>query len=382
MEQPFEYVIDDKVFYSRLKFIEHCQSQNNSIQLFNTAEFRYNGLPDVIDVTEKIDPLLATAEWIKELKQDKKPIVLMFSGGLDSIFALDCMVKSDCPPDYLFTYTGDPFDRPGFYCGTYIETNYAIRYAEEIIKNNSKLRHTKIWHIHLDQKSAEQHFADDTWLHRGVSWNFSVESFMPGRLLTHMTDDERDKYTFVHGGNFPKIKIVDQKPCFYLVDRQLCASLDVPENQRTKSRDFVLDNPKMFKYLCSQYYDYFKDNLGRIKEDRSLERMFECHGDHADKRYLKDFNRFIPTMPPQLEKRFDNAIPYIDSSEIDDSLPLHVYLNRSPFKAWLVYLQAELFKPKWFDNYKKTISSNQDWIKKMIAYPGKITKFINIQDQQ
>jgi len=387
MQQKFEYNVDNKSFHTRFDFIDYCHNKPNSKELFNSAEFIYRGLPEHVDINEKIDPLVATSDWLNGLKQNDKLIALLFGGGLDSIFVLDCMIKSNCPPDYLLIYTSNPFDNFDFFCAVDMEPRYALRYAKEIINNNPVLKNTKIWHIHLNKEHAENWFANDDWL-RQLSFRHSVESMDPWKFLPKISDAEAEKYTFIKGGNFPKVRVIDDKPQFYLVDLQLGSILDTPVK---KTYDFILDNPEMFKYLCSQYYDFIVNNYKKPGKHKSLEMMVECHLDHPDKlyldgetgkRYLDDFSKFIPTMPPQLDKRFDSLLPYIEDVKVDDSVPYYYYLNFNYLKCWLLLLQAELFKPNWFENYKKTILRNEDWIKTINAYPGKITKSIKILDKQ
>jgi len=94
MTPHFDYKIDDKLFYNRFDFVNYCLKQNNPTEIFNTGEFRYNGLPDHVDANNVIDPLTSTSKWMNGLRQNNKPVVLLFSGGLDGIFALDCMIRS------------------------------------------------------------------------------------------------------------------------------------------------------------------------------------------------------------------------------------------------------------------------------------------------
>ena len=226
MKQKFEYNVDNKSFNTRFDFIDYCHNRPNSKELFNSAEFTYRELPEYIDINEKIDPVDATLDWINGLKQNDKPIALLFGGGLDSIFVLDCMIKSNCPPDYLLIYTSNPFDNYDFFCGVDMEPRYALRYADEIIRNNPVLKDTKIWHINLDKKHAEDWFANDDWL-RQLSFGHSVESMDAWKFLPKISDTEADKYTFIKGGNFPKVMMVENKPQFYLVDLQLGSIIDL-----------------------------------------------------------------------------------------------------------------------------------------------------------
>jgi hypothetical protein len=108
--------------------------------------------------------------------------------------------------------------------------------------------------------------------------------------------------------------------------------------------------------------------------------MYECHDDFLDKRLLLDYSKFLATMPPQLDKRFITPLPFMENRKIDDSVPYYRYLNCNQLKGWLIYLKAEVWKPNWFSNYKKTIIRNQDLIKSMLAFPGKITKITKILD--
>jgi len=162
-----------------------------------------------------------------------------------------------------------------------------------------------------------------------------------------------------------------------MVDLVLSSALD----NKKIAYDFVLDNSEMFNYLCVQYYNFYKNNLQNLgKKGRGLDEMYECHDDFLDKRLLSDYSKFLATMPPQLDKRFINLLPYVENRKIDNSVPYYRYLNSDQLKSWLIYLKAEVWKPNWFDNYKKTIIRNQDLIKSMLAFPGKITKMTKILD--
>lgn len=375
MNPTFGYHIHDKVFRTKLEFIEYCEKHHNSKDLFNSGQFKIYNLPNHIDSNEKIDPIDSTSRWMNNIKEDGKPTVLLWSGGLDSIIVLDFLIKSNQPPDYMLTYTIDPFNHPHFLSGLDMEARYSLKYAKEIIENNRVLKNTKIWHKHLDRSYAEKVFAGEEWL-RNLTLFHSVESFIPTKRLPELSEEEKQKYTFIIGGNFPKMKMIDGEPQFYLVDRQLGTAIDTPVKY---TYDFILDNPEMFRYMTLQSY---RQLLARntTSTERSLEDMFECHTDHTDKRYIEDFKKFIPTMPPMLDKRFDTLIPRIQDLEVDESIPYYSYLHRTGLKAWLLYLQAEWMRPDWFENYKKTFMKHEDWIRRMHSYPGKLTKFIKIKD--
>jgi hypothetical protein len=376
MNPTFGYHINDQVFHTRLEFIEHCEKHHNAKELFDSGQFKVYNLPSHINSNEEIDPIDSTARWMNKIKEDAKPTVLLFGGGLDSTLVLDFMIKANHPPDYILTTTIDPFDNPDFLSGLDMEARYTLKYVKEIIDNNSVLKNTKIWHNHLGKEYAEKMFAGKEWL-RTLTLFHSVESLAPHKFLPGLSEDEKQKYTFIKGGNFPKVSIVDgEPPQFYLVDLQLGTAIDTPVKY---TYDFILDNPEMFKYMTLQYYKQVTKGIDPTAE-RSLDNMFECHTDHTDKRYLNDFKKFIPTMPPILDKRFETLLPWIEDLEVDESIPYYSYLHRAGLKSWLVYLQAEWMKPNWFENYKKTFIENENWIRRIRSYPGKITEFIKIKD--
>lgn len=375
MNPTFGYHIDDRVFHTRLDFIEHCEKQDNPRELFDTGKFQVYNLPTHIDIKEKIDPIDATARWMNKIKEDGKPTVLLFGGGLDSTLVLDFMMRSNNPPDYILTTTIDPFDNPDFLSGLDMEARYSLKYTKEIISNNSVLRNTNIWHNHLGKEYAEKIFSSNDWL-RTLTLFHSVESLAPHKFLPGLSDDDKNHYTFIKGGNFPKVQIVEgETPQFYLVDLQLGTAIDTPVKY---TYDFILDNPEMFKYMTLEYYKQV--TKADKSTERSLENMFECHTDHSDKRYLDDFSKFIPTMPPILDKRFETLLPWIEDLDPDPSMPYYSYLHRTGLKSWMVYLQAEWMQPNWFQNYKKTFIENEEWIRRMHSYPGKLTTNIKIKD--
>ena len=375
MESSISYTVNGKKFHTRTDFLNYCKKQKNGRELFNTAKFEYKGLPTSVDVRQKIDPVMATKKWMDSLKQQGKPIVLMFSGGLDAIFALDLMIRGNCPPDHLLVYTKNIFDNDIFLNAQNVEPQYALRYCKEIIAGNSVMKNTNLWHIHINKADADKHFAEEQWI-KQQSFDYTIEGVMPFKTLPHITEKQWKKYVFINGGSVPKSKWVDGKiDSFFVVDRQLCGDL---ENHSKKHYDFILDNEDMVKYLCTQYYHFIDKEYTGSKE-KSLEHMHECHGDHADKRLLEEYRRLIPTMPPQLDKRFDILLPYIEDSEIDTTYPYHAYLHRQYFKAWVLYLEAEFHKPDWFAVYKESFTRNEKYIKEVSTFPGKITLPINIE---
>ena len=375
MEPSISYTINGKKFHTRTNFLNFCLEQKNKRELFNTAKFEYKGLPTSVNIRQKIDPVAATKKWIDGLREEGKPIVLLFSGGLDAIFALDLMIRGNCPPDYLLVYTKNIFDNDNFYNAQNVEPQYALRYCQEIIAGNSVMKNTGLWHIHINKADADKHFAEEEWV-KQQSFDHTIEGVMPFKTLPHITEEEREKYVFISGGCWPKSKWVDGKlDSFFVVDRQLCSDL---ESDTKKQYDFILDNPDMVKYLCTQYY-HFIDKLSIGSKEKSLEHMYECHGDHADKRFLEEYRRLIPTMPPQLDKRFDILLPYIEDSELDTAYPYHAYLHRQYFKAWVLYLEADFHKPDWFRVYKESFARHEKYIKEVSTYPGKMTNPIKIE---
>jgi hypothetical protein len=377
MESPFSYSIDGKQFVTRLDFIEYCESQANSRELFNAGEFRYHNFPEKINVKEKIDPVKATSNWVGKLKQQGKPIVLMFGGGLDSTVALDFMMQANCPPDYLLTYTANPFDIDDFLCPMDMEPRYSLRYSREILENNKVLKkHTKLWHIHLDKTYAEEWFNKDEWL-RVLTMGHSIESGNRWKSLPLLSAREKEEYTFIKGGNFPKVRQVDGRVEFYLVDIALGSILDAPVK---RTYDFILDNTEMLKHMACEYHASFSKRLREGVDTRSLENMYDCHVDHTDKRYLNHFSKFIATQPPQLDKRFDSLVPYSEDVEKQPNIPYYAYQNRTPQKAWFTFLMAEWLQPSWYQDYKKTFQENEEWIKRINSYPGKLTKPIVLEE--
>ena len=376
MKSPFSYHIDGKEFVTRYDFIEYCDSKENPRHLFNTGEFRYHALPESIDINKKIDPVQATRDWIDGLReQNGKPIVLLFGGGLDSTVVLDFMIRANCPPDYLLTITSNPFDNKDFLCPLDMEARYSLRYSKEIIENNSVLKgKTKLWHLHQDKAFAEEWFESGKWL-RALSMMQSLESVNRWKDIPPLSEQEKKQYTFIKGGNFPKVRIVDGEIQFYLVDVQLGSHLDIPEK---KTHDFILDNPQMLAYMACEYHDSIKKRRTKDVGSRSLEEMYDCHYDHTDKRYIEDFNKFIATQPPQIDKRFDSLVPYMEDVKIDPDIPYYVYLHRTPTKSWFTFLMAEWLQPSWYQTYKRIFKENEEWIKRIHTYPGKLTKPIRL----
>ena len=376
MKQNIHYSLNDNKFFTRVDLIEYCEENesgdHSKIDLFNTAEFSYSTLPDRISDSDYVDPITATNNWIKKLKKSNKPMVLLFSGGLDSIFALDCMIKSNCPPDYLLIYTYNPFDDENFFCSVNMEPLHALEYATDIINKTPELQNTKIWHIRKDKKYAEHFFSDESWL-QILTIGHSIETSNHWAKLHGISNHQLENFIFIRGGNFPKVAEINNKLYFYVVDCQLGQIVDKKEN---KCYDFVLDNPEMFASLCISYNRTYQKDINKSKFSPNTPSYKE---DFANKLYLEEFKQFMTDIPPQLDKRFDRLLPYIEDVKINNSQEYYTYLNRTPLKSWLLYLQAELFQPTWFQKYKNAIKQNEVWIKTMHSYPGKITKMIPVE---
>jgi hypothetical protein len=41
---------------------------------------------------------------------------------------------------------------------------------------------------------------------------------------------------------------------------------------------------------------------------------------------------------------------------------------------------AEWLQPSWYHDYKKTFQENEEWIKRINSYPGKLTKPIVLEE--
>lgn len=369
MPAPLVYSCHDKNFTSRYDLITYCLDQDDATTTFNQSQFIIPNLPAYLDMSEKIDPVIATGEWVQNFKDQGKKIVLHFSGGLDSLQALDNMIKAGTPPDYLYILTRNPFDQPDFFCATEMEFTYAMNYAKELISGNSVMKNTKIWHEHLDKKDAEQWFNTDHWL-KYTSFFHSLECFAPSKWRPLLPKDQDDKYVFILGGCTPKLHWNNGNLEFYYVDLQLDCIID---QQRQNNRyNYAMDNPQMLQYFCQRLLHIQQDNS---VAEKNLDNMTECHGDHSDKRFLSEYHRIIPTMIPQLDKRFSKLLPdlhCIDTDEFD----YYTYLHRTGIKAWQFYLEAEFFQPQWLNKYKKTFMLNEALIRQINSFPGKLSQFI------
>lgn len=363
---PIEYRIHDKSFHSRSDFINYCNTHKKDAD-FNAASFIYKNFPDKISVNDYVNPILASKMWLQELKKEDKPLVLLFSGGVDSIFALNCMLENNFPPNFILVYTLNPFDAHDIMCSHDMEPLNALSYLKEKISRDDRLKKTKLWHIHLDKNYAEKFFSNDDWL-KISGYSYSIESMGLWFDLPKIDQKTIEKYTFIKGGDVPRASIVDGKIKFYIVDLQLGERID---KQPPKCYDFILDNKLLFNSLCVKYAQKIKQNELSILNHASYK------NNSGFKYLLDEFSSLMPESVPQLDKRFSESVEHSDMIlKSADELLLHIH--KTPLKTWLCYLQAEYFQPNWFQNYKKTIFSHTDWIIERQKCPGKISQLIDL----
>lgn len=364
------YKTKNGTFYSRTEFIESTKKCRGDAE-FNSASFVYANLPKSITTENYVDPVIASKLWLQKLKNQNKPLVLLFSGGVDSIFALNCMLESGFPPDYILVYTLNPFDRNDIMCSHDMEPISALHYLNEKIHNDLRLKNSKIWHIHLDKDYAEEFFCNNKWLNIS-GYSHSIETLGLWFDLPKIDEKTVDKFTFIKGGDVPSYTIVDGKLNFFIVDLQLGERIDI---QPVKCYDFVLDNELMFNSLCVKYAQKINQN---IKTEKKNCAMYKKNRTLETKYLLDEFSSLLSNCVPQLDKRFSEIITdnkLMHKTDNDFLLQLH----KTPLKTWLLYLQAELFQPDWFQKYKKTVLDNRKWVEEINDYPGKLSQFVEFK---
>ena len=371
MNTFIKYKTKKNTFSTRSEFLDYCESHvgDKKDAEFNSASFVYKNLPNYVTMDDYVEPVIAAQTWLKKLKNEEKPLVLLFSGGVDSIFALNCMLDCGFPPKYILVYTLNPFDRSDIMCSHDMEPMYALQYLKERINNDLRLNKTKIWHVHLNQDYAEDFFSNKNWL-KISGYSYSIETMGLWFELPKINEETIKKYTFIKGGDFPRATVIEEKLNFFIVDLQLGERTD---RQPIKCYDFVLDNKLMFNSLCVKYAEKIN------QEKNSIKNCYANYKNDGGSKYLLDeFSNLMSDCVPQLDKRFSEKLePYnSDPKDIDE---LILRLHRNPLKTWLCYLQSEFFQPNWFQCYKKTVSEHYEWIEKRNRYLGKLSQFIEFK---
>lgn len=363
MDNCIEYKsTSGKLYTTRASLIQDCIKGLTS---FDPTTFSYKNLPNKITLNNDVNPLYASREWLENLRKKNKPIVLMFSGGIDSSFALESMIQNDCPPDYILVYTFDPFDNNSNMSPYNMEPRMGLDYLNHLKSKIPSLNNTKIWHIHLNSSYMNDFCNNLNWPKQVVGYNFSLESSTLWTTLIKI-DNWKD-FIFIKGGDVPRYKFdINGNMNFFLVDKQLGERLDFPEK---KCYDFILDNPSLFNSMCASIFTESLTN-NDISE-------YDYNKEHGSKYIVKDLQNLWPKIPPQLDKRFSHLVPKFSIADCTDQ-PLEMILNKETLKSWLFYLQAEKEKPEWYKKYKHAINEHKDWIFSTLQFSGKISEYIPV----
>lgn len=360
MKSSIEYRSFEKNFSSRSDLIGHCIENKEQFENFS---FIYKNLPRTVEFKENEDLIWSTKKWLFDLKRKNKPLVLMFSGGIDSAFALECMIENNCPPDFILIYTFDPFDDNSLLSPYNMESKLGIEYINTLKKKYSCLKNTNIWHIHLDSHYMNMFFNDLDWPLNILGYEFSLNS--PTLWFNLPEIDNWNEFTFIKGGDMPKLQINHNNALFfYIVDKQLGERLDFTEK---KCYDFILDNKSLFSSLCNILAK------NHFTQNRNFQMPY--NSEYGNKYLIEHFLNLVPNIPPQLDKRFSSlTIPFSDESLSER--PLEMLLNERYLKEYLFYLRAEKETPNWYKKYKQALSIHKDWILTSFKFPGKISQKI------
>lgn len=364
MISNISYTINEKKFYRRIDLLDYLIDNNESV---NDAYFFCKSLPPIINEEITKDPNRCTKKWLENLRNKNKPLVLLFSGGVDSAFALKNMIYHDCLPDYVLIYTLDPFDDSGCMSPYNMESKLAIDYFEYLKKNNKKLNSTKLWHIHLGSGYVNNFFDNNMWPKELSNYHYSLDTMAPWTDLVEISNPE--DFIFIKGGDFPKFMHSPENSHCYLVDLQLS---DIDSKKR-RCHDFILDNNELLSCFATKIANLQKlHSLNKIKYNKEM----------GEKYLLPEFHNITPELPPQLDKRFNSLVPNFSDKPKNDNSSIVKTLNKKNLKSWLLYLQSEEQNPSWYQKYKESIDFYKNWITKTNNIPGIITPLIPIHTKK
>ena len=360
-----QYSINDKIFSTRSSLLKYCIEKEAN---FNSASFLYKNLPEQLNVEESVLPIDASKEWLFELKKENKPIVLLFSGGLDSIFALQSMIRAKCPPDFILVYTLDPFSNSSEFSPFVGEPALGLEYLKYYKSITPLMKNTKIWQIHLSEKYAEEYYSNLDWPKTLLGYHHGCDTM--GAWTTLPKIPNYKNFIFIKGGDFPRTIIDDNSISFFIVDLQLGDRIDYSER---KCYDFILDNPRMYNAVCLKYAQLCKTNdpAKKISYMKNEMEKFSILSEHLT----------LPNnmLPPQISKGFNCLRQnYSDlTNNVDDENFIEVY-NKNQLRSWMLFLESENKNPNWYKNYKKAMWLHKNWIIKVNSFPGLITKPLKI----
>lgn len=358
MKSSIEYSSSKQSFLTKSELIKHCIKNKESIENFS---FLYKNLPKNIKFKENENLIQSTKKWLFDLKSKNKPVVLMFSGGIDSAFALKCMIENDCPPDFVLIYTLDPFDDNNVLSPYNMESKLGIEYLKYLKKITPCLKNTVIWNIHLDSHYMNEFFDDIDWPTNVLGYEFSLDSSTLWFTLPKI--DNWREFTFIKGGDIPKIQFEkNNELLFYIVDKQLDERIDFSEK---KCYDLILDNQSLFCSLCNTIAKNYFENTENFN--------LVYNKEHGTKYSIKEFQSLLPILPPQLEKRFTSLTSSFLSQSLSER-PLEMVLNERTLKSWVFYLRAEKENPAWYRKYKHALNIHKDWILASLEFPGKFSQ--------
>ena len=370
MEINGEYYIDNKKFYTRSDFLQYCINHDRDI---SNGSFVYPNLPENIDIRNYVPPIDASKEWLLNLKKRNKPLVLLLSGGVDSAFALKSMIHVGCPPDFILIYNLKPFNTPLPFCSYSMEPTLAMEYFKNLKSVTPSLKNTKIWEIKLGEEYAEEYYSNTNWPLMDLGYHHGVDTMAYWLSLPAIPDEIKNKFTFIKGGDFPEVHIDGHKMSFYIVDLKLADRLD---RKRKETHDFIIDNPLMFSSMCISYAKNYKKNINNQSKNK---KMILPYNKGLGSKYLLDiFIELSKDIPPQLDKRFGCLREHRYKLSASKNNKLVELCSQTNLKSWMLYLECELNKPKWYEYYKNALTIHKDWIEKSNSFSGLITEPLTI----
>jgi hypothetical protein len=355
MITPIYYSINEQKFDRRVDLLKYLIKNDQDI---SQSRFACDSFPNAINTDCLVEPDVCTYQWLKKLREKNKPIVLMFSGGVDSAFALKNMIYHDFPPDYVLIYTLDPFDDEDYMSPYNMETKLAIEYFEHLKKNNKILNYTKLWHIHLNSKYANRYFDNYEWPMEISNYHYSLDTMAPWTDLIEIPNP--DDFIFIKGGDFPKFIHSSNESHFYIVDLQLS---DIDSKNR-RCYDYILDNNDLLKCFAAK--------IAKKQKQYNTQNM-SYNKEMGEKYLLNEFHNLTFEIPPQLDKRFNSSLPNYSDNTNKNFSNIGKWLNKKNLKSWLLYLRAEEEKPNWYKKYKESIDFYEEWITTTNSISGLIT---------
>lgn len=360
-----------KKFKSRSDYLSFLQSSDaNSRDWFSTCL-----LSDMEYSTVKRQPNInlhtAAKNRLLQLRKSFKHINFWFSGGADSNFVLENMIRHTIFPDEITVLRWSPFNTVEFYAHDF-ESNQAINKIKDYTDRKLLPPHIKLSILDFSAKDTERLILTPEVMYEHVAQGHGIVN-VPASFEFRTEQENIDMYNAgycsLYGGNTPHVTWSDQNQCyqFYFTDLQFGAQI---KHQNRAHVNFVVDDYDMMTAYANNVVDL-------VSKFDASEIIFGTEKTHPNR--IRDLlPAFYSTTLSKVE-----CLSKFPLSQYMDRLPLGPILPKelsdrvnTSGKAWIMKTLGEKYHTRWYELYLE--HSRWDLIASSLKLGGILTKKILI----